>query len=98
VRRFQQDDAHIFCRPEQVGDEIRGCLDFLDYVYAEVFGFSFELFLSTRPVFYLGDLSAWNLAEDQLKQALDSSGFKWKLRSGDGAFYGPKVYYVTEFL
>jgi threonyl-tRNA synthetase len=93
VRRFQQDDAHIFCRQEQIGDEIRGCLDFLKYVYAEVFGFSFELFLSTRPEDgYLGHLSTWNLAEDQLKQALDSSGFEWKLNPGDGAFYGPKVF------
>uniref|UniRef100_A0A914EBU7 threonine--tRNA ligase n=1 Tax=Acrobeloides nanus TaxID=290746 RepID=A0A914EBU7_9BILA len=92
VRRFQQDDAHIFCRPDQLSDEIQGCLDFLKYAYNEVFGFTFKLNLSTRPEEgYLGDIETWNAAEDQLKQALDSSGNPWVLNPGDGAFYGPKI-------
>lgn len=62
VRRFQQDDAHIFCRIDQVEEEIKGCLDFLRHVY-DIFGFSFKLFLSTRPEKYLGDLELWNTAE-----------------------------------
>uniref|UniRef100_A0A672ZIF4 threonine--tRNA ligase n=1 Tax=Sphaeramia orbicularis TaxID=375764 RepID=A0A672ZIF4_9TELE len=62
VRRFQQDDAHIFCTMEQIESEMKGCLDFLRCVY-DVFGFSFQLHLSTRPEKYLGDISVWNQAE-----------------------------------
>uniref|UniRef100_A0A914HFJ7 threonine--tRNA ligase n=1 Tax=Globodera rostochiensis TaxID=31243 RepID=A0A914HFJ7_GLORO len=92
VRRFQQDDAHIFCRKDQILSEISGCLDFLNFVYVDVFGFSFRLFLSTRPEDgYLGDLDTWNTAEAQLTQALDESELKWELNPGDGAFYGPKI-------
>lgn len=90
VRRFQQDDAHIFCRPDQIGTEIAGCLDFLQHVYG-VFGFTFELFLSTRPEGYLGALSLWNKAEAELTASLNASGLPWKLNPGDGAFYGPKI-------
>lgn len=62
VRRFQQDDAHIFCAIEQIEDEIKGCLDFLRTVY-NIFGFSFKLNLSTRPEKFLGDIEVWNQAE-----------------------------------
>uniref|UniRef100_A0A8C7HCP3 threonine--tRNA ligase n=1 Tax=Oncorhynchus kisutch TaxID=8019 RepID=A0A8C7HCP3_ONCKI len=62
VRRFQQDDAHIFCTMEQIESEMKGCLDFLRCVY-DVFGFSFQLHLSTRPEKYLGDITVWNQAE-----------------------------------
>uniref|UniRef100_A0A8C5BWU6 threonine--tRNA ligase n=1 Tax=Gadus morhua TaxID=8049 RepID=A0A8C5BWU6_GADMO len=62
VRRFQQDDAHIFCTMEQIESEMKGCLDFLRCVY-DVFGFSFQLHLSTRPEKYLGDVAVWNQAE-----------------------------------
>ena len=62
VRRFQQDDAHIFCRPDQIEEEIKGCLNFLRYVY-DIFGFTFKLNLSTRPDKYLGDIEMWNTAE-----------------------------------
>uniref|UniRef100_A0A8D3EFQ6 threonine--tRNA ligase n=1 Tax=Scophthalmus maximus TaxID=52904 RepID=A0A8D3EFQ6_SCOMX len=62
VRRFQQDDAHIFCTMDQIESEMKGCLDFLRCVY-HVFGFSFQLHLSTRPEKYLGDISVWNQAE-----------------------------------
>uniref|UniRef100_A0A6Q2XFG1 threonine--tRNA ligase n=1 Tax=Esox lucius TaxID=8010 RepID=A0A6Q2XFG1_ESOLU len=62
VRRFQQDDAHIFCTMEQIEFEMKGCLDFLRCVY-DIFGFSFQLYLSTRPEKYLGDIAVWNQAE-----------------------------------
>lgn len=90
VRRFQQDDAHIFCAIEQIEDEIKGCLDFLRTVYT-VFGFSFKLNLSTRPEKFLGDIEVWNRAEKQLENSLNEFGEKWELNPGDGAFYGPKI-------
>ncbi|KAJ2861779.1 threonyl-tRNA synthetase [Coemansia aciculifera] len=90
VRRFQQDDAHIFCRQDQVGEEIKGALDFLQDVYG-VFGFTFELKLSTRPDKFLGETSVWDRAEAQLEQALNDFGTKWEFNRGDGAFYGPKI-------
>ncbi|CAO2592330.1 Threonine--tRNA ligase 1, cytoplasmic, partial [Lemmus lemmus] len=90
VRRFQQDDAHIFCAMDQIEDEIKGCLDFLRTVY-NVFGFSFKLNLSTRPEKFLGDIEIWNQAEKQLENSLNEFGEKWELNPGDGAFYGPKI-------
>ena len=66
VRRFCQDDAHIFCMPEQIEQEILGCLDFLDHVYG-IFGFNFELELSTRPEERLGDEELWDMAEKALE-------------------------------
>ncbi|NXE92098.1 SYTC protein, partial [Menura novaehollandiae] len=90
VRRFQQDDAHIFCAMEQIEEEIMSCLEFLRAVY-DVFGFSFKLNLSTRPEKYLGDIEVWNQAEKQLENSLNAFGEKWELNPGDGAFYGPKI-------
>uniref|UniRef100_A0A665VTJ4 threonine--tRNA ligase n=1 Tax=Echeneis naucrates TaxID=173247 RepID=A0A665VTJ4_ECHNA len=90
VRRFQQDDAHIFCTMDQIESEMKGCLDFLRCVY-DVFGFSFQLHLSTRPEKYLGDIAVWNQAEKQLENSLNEFGEPWKLNLGDGAFYGPKI-------
>ncbi|XP_018563322.1 threonine--tRNA ligase, cytoplasmic isoform X2 [Anoplophora glabripennis] len=90
VRRFQQDDAHIFCAPEQIRQEISSCLDFLKHVYS-IFGFTFNLVLSTRPEKYLGDIEIWNDAEKALAGSLDAFGEPWKLNPGDGAFYGPKI-------
>uniref|UniRef100_A0A1I8FU34 threonine--tRNA ligase n=1 Tax=Macrostomum lignano TaxID=282301 RepID=A0A1I8FU34_9PLAT len=90
VRRFQQDDAHIFCREDQIRDEIGGCLDFLRHVYG-IFGFTFKLELSTRPEQYLGEVELWDRAEKQLSESLNASGLEWKLNPGDGAFYGPKI-------
>ncbi|XP_008153032.1 threonine--tRNA ligase 1, cytoplasmic isoform X1 [Eptesicus fuscus] len=90
VRRFQQDDAHIFCAMEQIEEEIKGCLDFLRTVYS-IFGFSFKLNLSTRPEKFLGDIEVWNQAEKQLENSLNEFGEKWELNPGDGAFYGPKI-------
>uniref|UniRef100_A0AAQ6A4L4 threonine--tRNA ligase n=1 Tax=Amphiprion ocellaris TaxID=80972 RepID=A0AAQ6A4L4_AMPOC len=90
VRRFQQDDAHIFCSMDQIEKEIKGCLDFLRAVY-DVFGFSFKLNLSTRPEKFLGDPAIWDQAEKQLENSLNDFGEKWVLNPGDGAFYGPKI-------
>lgn len=90
VRRFQQDDAHIFCTIEQIEEEIKGCLDFLKSVYS-IFGFTFQLHLSTRPENYLGELEIWDHAEKQLQNSLDNFGVQWTLNPGDGAFYGPKI-------
>lgn len=90
VRRFQQDDAHIFCRPDQIKEEIAGCLDFLKSVY-NTFGFTFDMQLSTRPEKFLGEITLWNEAEKALSECLDDFGAKWTLNPGDGAFYGPKI-------
>lgn len=90
VRRFQQDDAHIFCAVEQIREEIKGALDFLRHIYT-VFGFTFNLCLSTRPEKYLGDIEVWNQAEKALEESLDEFGEPWKLNPEDGAFYGPKI-------
>ncbi|KAM3827903.1 threonine--tRNA ligase 1, cytoplasmic-like [Vipera latastei] len=90
VRRFQQDDAHLFCTMEQIEEEMKGCLHFLQSVYA-VFGFTFQLHLSTRPSNFLGEKEIWDQAEKQLQNSLDDFGEPWKLNPGDGAFYGPKI-------
>lgn len=90
VRRFQQDDAHIFCRPDQIKSEVMGALLFMQDVYG-VFGFKFDLDLSTRPAKALGSLETWKKAEAAMSEALESFGLPWKLNPGDGAFYGPKI-------
>lgn len=94
VRRFQQDDAHIFVRPDQIKKEIMDALDFLSFVY-DVFGFKYTMALSTRPKKALGSRELWDEAEKSLKEALDEHcdkhGREWLLNAGDGAFYGPKI-------
>ncbi|XP_002989765.2 threonine--tRNA ligase, mitochondrial 1 [Selaginella moellendorffii] len=90
VRRFSQDDAHIFCMESQVYDEVKGCLDFLDYVYT-IFGFTYDLKLSTRPENFLGESSLWDRAEGALADALNAHAKPWQMNEGDGAFYGPKI-------
>ncbi|XP_008290921.1 threonine--tRNA ligase, cytoplasmic [Stegastes partitus] len=90
VRRFCQDDAHIFCTPEQLEEEIVSCLDFVRSVY-RVFGFSFHCLLSTRPTPCLGEAEQWDDAEQQLERGLQQFGERWELNPGDGAFYGPKI-------
>ncbi|KAL9644317.1 hypothetical protein ABK040_005778 [Willaertia magna] len=90
VRKFQQDDAHIFCRPDQIKSEIMSALSMMQDIY-KIFGFSFKLFLSTRPEKYLGEIEQWNEAEKQLQEALDQFGHPWEKNEGDGAFYGPKI-------
>lgn len=91
VKGFTQDDAHIFCRPDQLETQVLEVLDFIYYTY-NVFGFTdIRLELSTRPEKYVGDLADWDLSEKTLQSALEKSGKTWKLNPGDGAFYGPKI-------
>ncbi|KAH8661362.1 putative threonyl-tRNA synthetase, cytoplasmic [Tricladium varicosporioides] len=94
VRRFQQDDAHIFCREDQIEDEITSLFDFLQTVYG-AFGFTFKMKLSTRPEKFMGKRETWDMAEAKLESALNlfckSGGVPWELNEGDGAFYGPKI-------
>lgn len=92
VRRFHQDDAHVFCRPDQVATEINSMLAMLTSAY-DTFGFSsFDLVLSTRPAeSSIGSIEEWDRAEAGLREALDASGRTWELNEGDGAFYGPKI-------
>jgi len=91
VRRFMQDDTHVFCTPSQIEDEIAQLFDFMNRIYG-MFGFELSLVLSTRPDNYIGALETWDLAEQQLTKALDKQyAGKWELNPGDGAFYGPKI-------
>lgn len=92
VRRFHQDDGHIFCRPSQIEDEIRRTLDFVREAYETFKLGPYRLVLSTRPQdHYIGTLEEWDQAEGALKSALDHAGQSWTLNEGDGAFYGPKI-------
>jgi threonyl-tRNA synthetase len=90
VRHVTQDDAHIFCTPEQIEDEIFGCLDFGFHLY-ELFEMSVRPELSTRPANKLGTDEQWDQAEDALRNALERRGIEYVLNEGDGAFYGPKI-------
>ncbi|KAK0528303.1 threonyl-tRNA synthetase [Tilletia horrida] len=91
VRRFVQDDSHIFCMASQIEEEVTGVFEMLKEVYSK-FGFEFRLALSTRPDNYLGELDTWNEAERRLTAALDKfTPGNWDLNPGDGAFYGPKI-------
>ncbi|MBI2541683.1 threonine--tRNA ligase [Candidatus Woesearchaeota archaeon] len=91
VRKMSQDDAHIFIAPEQIEDEIFKVLEFTNYIYKEVFDFEFEVELSTRPEKFMGSMEDWNKAEDSLKKALEKKGMGYKIKDGEGAFYGPKI-------
>ncbi len=97
VRAFTQDDAHIFCLPEQIEDEIMKLIDLIFEVY-RTFGFEeVHVELSTRPDDYMGDLSLWERAEGALKTALEKKGIEYKINEGDGAFYGPKIdFHITD--
>ena len=90
VREFTQDDAHILCTPEQLNEEIKAVVDFVDYAMG-VFGFTYEVELSTRPEKSIGSDQDWELAESALRQALDDKGLAFEINVGDGAFYGPKI-------
>lgn len=90
VQGFTQDDAHIFCTPEQIVNEINEIIDFVQDAMS-IFNMTFEVELSTRPESYVGDLEHWNMAEAGLKEALDKRGMKYDINEGDGAFYGPKI-------
>jgi threonyl-tRNA synthetase len=91
VRGFTQDDAHIFCRPDQVEDEIKKALEFSLFVLRS-FGLSeFKAYLSTRPPKYVGDPADWDRATEALRRAVETEGVVYELDEGGGAFYGPKI-------
>jgi threonyl-tRNA synthetase len=91
VRGFTQDDAHIFCREDQIEAEIENILNFTIFVL-ETFGFkAFDIYLSTRPEKYVGTPESWDKATDALKLALEKKGLKYEEDPGGGAFYGPKI-------
>ena len=90
VRCFNQDDAHLFVRPDQLADEIAGVVHLIDSVYAK-FGFTYHLELSTRPEDSMGSDEDWERAEAALREALERLGKDYVVNEGDGAFYGPKI-------
>ncbi|MGP1580364.1 MAG: threonine--tRNA ligase [Wolinella sp.] len=90
VREFTQDDAHIFCRPEQIKDEVTDIVNFVDKIMS-AFGFNYEMEISTRPEKSIGDDAIWEQATKALKDALNSQGLKYGIDEGGGAFYGPKI-------
>ena len=91
VRSFTQDDSHIFMTPDQVQDEIIGVINLIDKFYSKLFGFEYEIELSTKPEKAIGSQEIWDMAESALAGALDKLGRKYKINPGDGAFYGPKL-------
>ncbi|MFT4261469.1 MAG: threonine--tRNA ligase [Candidatus Woesearchaeota archaeon] len=91
VRKFSQDDAHIFCTLDQVQQEVEGVIDFIKYVWEEIFGFNLTYYVSTRPEKYLGDPNTWDDAERMLFTALEKNNIPYSVKEGDGAFYGPKI-------
>lgn len=90
VRAFTQDDAHLFCTPEQLNDEIIGIIDFVNDV-VDLFGFEYEIEVSTRPDKYIGDIENWDKATEALFEALRTKDLPYEINEGDGAFYGPKI-------
>jgi threonyl-tRNA synthetase len=90
VKHITQDDAHMFCTPEQIEDEIFGCLDYAAYLY-DLFGMEARFELSTRPEKKLGTDEEWDFTEAALRSALDRRGIDYQVNEGDGAFYGPKI-------
>lgn len=90
VRQFTQDDAHILCTPQQLNSEIRAIADFVHYAMG-IFGFEYEVELSTQPADYIGTDEDWKLATDALRNALEDNKIEHKVNEGDGAFYGPKI-------
>ena len=95
VRCFNQDDAHLFVRPDQLTDEIVGVVRLIDSVYQQ-FGFKYHVELSTRPEDSMGSDEDWAAAEEGLKTALSQLGMEYELNEGDGAFYGPKIDFHLE--
>ena len=90
VREFTQDDAHILCRPDQLQDEIKGVITFVQDVMG-LFGFEYGMEISTRPEKSIGSDEDWDQATKALQDALDASGLDYDINAGDGAFYGPKI-------
>ncbi len=91
VRAFIQDDAHLYCTPDQIRDQITDTVEMVREVYAD-FGFDdYHVELSTRPEKYVGTIEMWDKAESDLEAALEHTGLEYVINEGDGAFYGPKI-------
>jgi threonyl-tRNA synthetase len=90
ARGFTQDDAHIFCRADQVLDELVAILDLVDHIMS-TFDFTYMAEISTRPEKYIGEEEKWEFATEQLKKACETHGLVYEINEGDGAFYGPKI-------
>ncbi|WP_270977147.1 threonine--tRNA ligase [Campylobacter upsaliensis] len=90
VREFTQDDAHIFCMPSQIKEQVLEILAFVEHLM-KLFDFSYEMEISTKPEKAIGDDSIWEMATRALKEALDEQGLKYGIDEGGGAFYGPKI-------
>ena len=98
VRCFNQDDAHLFVRPDQLTEEIVGVVKLIDSVYQQ-FGFTYHVELSTRPEDSMGSDEDWEAAEAGLRTALEELGMEYEVNEGDGAFYGPKIdFHLTDSL
>lgn len=91
LRRFHQDDGHIFCRHEHIKREISRTLDFVQLVYQTLNLGDYKLRLGTRPEQFIGTIDDWDTAETRLRSALEESGRLYSINHGDGAFYGPKI-------
>ncbi|EAL3888722.1 threonine--tRNA ligase [Campylobacter lari] len=90
VREFTQDDAHIFCMPSQIKEQVLEILSFVDTLM-KAFEFDYEMEISTRPAKAIGGDEIWDIATKALKEALDEQGLKYGIDEGGGAFYGPKI-------
>jgi threonyl-tRNA synthetase len=90
VRGFTQDDSHIFCTEDQVGDEVEAVIELAEYM-ADIFGYQFQAYLATRPEKWIGEEDNWVRATATLQAALERRGLPWKVDEGGGAFYGPKI-------
>jgi len=98
VRAFHQDDAHIYCTPDQVKDEIKGVMKLIDEIYA-TFGLNYMIEFSTRPEKSIGSDEVWENSERIIKEVLEEMKAKYELNEGDGAFYGPKIdYHIKDSL
>ena len=91
VVRFTQDDAHIFCTREQIGQEISNLLELVKIIYKDTFGFSYSFEVSTRPEKFMGEKKDWDYAESALESELKKAKVKYEIKKGEGAFYGPKI-------
>ncbi|PRX25269.1 threonyl-tRNA synthetase [Orenia metallireducens] len=95
VRNFTQDDAHIFCLPDQIKDELTGVIKLVDRIYS-AFGFKYKVELSTKPEKAMGSDELWERAESALEEVIKDNDLDYKLNPGDGAFYGPKIDFHLE--
>ncbi|MGM0602396.1 MAG: threonine--tRNA ligase [Bacillota bacterium] len=95
VRSFTQDDAHIYCLPSQIEDELIGVIDLVDILYG-AFGFKYSVELSTKPEKAMGSDELWDKATDALRKAVEKKGLEYEVNEGDGAFYGPKIDFHLE--